>query len=126
MELAKKDGETNVEERYAYPNLYAQGTSKHARGVQLRPRRSHQHIFEGLYLASMGGILASMTFPICATASTLTYVIGRVISSQGYATGEPANRYSSPLAYGMWYGMLMNTFMGMASVVWMVVKKTKE
>jgi hypothetical protein len=29
--LAKADGEPDVDERYGLPNLYAQGTSKHAK-----------------------------------------------------------------------------------------------
>ena len=45
IEQAKKDGEENVEERYALPNLYAQGTSKNVKEFNC-VQRSHQHMFE--------------------------------------------------------------------------------
>jgi hypothetical protein len=116
MELAKKDGEKDVEERYGLPNLYAQGTSKNVRAFNCI-QRSHQHIFETYTLVAMGGVIGSYTFPIVSAMSTMMYAVGRYALSKGYAEsdGDAAKRYSSPFALCMWYGLLMNCMVGFAS-----------
>ena len=74
-ELARKDGEKDVDERYLLPNLYAQGTSKHARAFNC-VQRSHQHIFETYTQAVLGGLAGMISFPICTAISSLMYAIG--------------------------------------------------
>ncbi len=115
-ELAKKDGEENVEERYLLPNLYAQGTSKHAKAFNCI-QRSHQQIFETFTTVTLSGIMASISFPICTAVSTLMYAVGRYQLSKGYAEaeGDASKRYKYPLAKYMWYGFLGNVLLGMGS-----------
>lgn len=66
----------DVDERFQYPNLYAQGTSKHVRAFNC-VQRSHQQIYETFTTAVVSGLAASITFPLCAAASTLTYAVGK-------------------------------------------------
>lgn len=119
--LAKKDGEPNVDERYLLPNLYAQGTSKHVRAFNCI-QRSHQQIFETFTTVVLSGIMGSITFPICTALSTFTYAIGRYQLSKGYAEAaeesggaDASKRYKYPLAKFMWYGFLCNVMLGMGS-----------
>jgi len=123
QELAKKDGETDVEERYALPNLYAQGTSKHARAFNC-VQRSHQHIFETLNQVILTGLIGAVNFPISTAVSTLVYAIGRYSLSNAYADaeGDPSKRYSHPLARYMWFGFLGNTLIAVLSCVKMISK----
>lgn len=120
-ELAKKDGEKNVDERYLLPNLYAQGTSKHAKAFNCI-QRSHQHIFETFTTAVLSGMIGSISFPICTSISTLLYAVGRYQLSKGYAAcagveegGDASKRYKYPMAKFMWYGFLGNVLLGMGS-----------
>ena len=123
MELAKKDGEKDVEERYNLPNLYAQGTSKHARAFNCI-QRSHQHIFETYTAASIMGCTAALSFPLAAAVSTAIYTLGRIKLTQGYYDcaakhgGDASQRYNgSKLSVLMWYGFLGNLFLGTASCI---------
>eukprot|EP00545_Synedropsis_sp_CCMP1620_P010237 CAMPEP_0119003526 /NCGR_PEP_ID=MMETSP1176-20130426/614_1 /TAXON_ID=265551 /ORGANISM="Synedropsis recta cf, Strain CCMP1620" /LENGTH=189 /DNA_ID=CAMNT_0006955137 /DNA_START=116 /DNA_END=685 /DNA_ORIENTATION=+ len=118
MELAKKDGEKEVDERYGLPNLYAQGTSKHALAFNC-VQRSHQHIFENYSSVCVMGCMASLSFPIMAAISTFTYAVGRITMSKAYAAadGDASKRYSSKFAIFMWYGFLMNMCLGAASCI---------
>jgi len=123
-ELAKKDGEKDVDERYLLPNLYAQGTSKHARAFNC-VQRSHQHIFETFTTVVVSGLAGAVTFPICTAASTLMYTVGRYYLSKGYAEseGDSTKRYKYPLAKYMWYGFLGNMFFGLASCGFIIAGK---
>ena len=121
--LAKKDGEPNVDERYLLPNLYAQGTSKHVRAFNCI-QRSHQQIFETFTTVVLSGIMGCISFPICTALSTFTYAIGRYQLSKGYAEAaeessgggpDASKRYKYPLAKFMWYGFLCNVMLGMGS-----------
>ena len=118
MELAKKDGEANAEERYSYPNLYVDGNTKHARAFNA-VQRSHQHILETFPSAILGGCLGATQFPLCAACATLTYAIGRIVFSTSYANseGDATKRYSSPLAKYQWLGLLGNFILGFAAAV---------
>jgi hypothetical protein len=74
-ELARKDGEKDVDERYLLPNLYAQGTSKHAKAFNC-VQRSHQHIFETYTQTVLGGLAGMIAFPVCTAFSSMLYAIG--------------------------------------------------
>ena len=126
MELAEKDGEKDVKERYGLPNLYAQGTSKHARAFNA-VQRSHQHIFETTPLAILSGIMGAWTFPITSACATLMYATGRYVFSVNYASseGNATKRYSSPVARYMWYGLLVNTTAAFASCIMVLIGKKK-
>jgi hypothetical protein len=116
IEAANKDGEKEVQERYALPNLYAQGTSKHATAFNC-VQRAHQHIFESFTQVVLTGMVAATTFPIAAGASSLLYFVGRYNFSAGYAAseGDASKRYSSPLAVYTWYGLIINWMLAMGS-----------
>jgi MAPEG family len=107
MDLAKKDGEKEVDERYDLPNLYAQGTSKHARAFNC-VQRSHQHIFETFTQTIASAMIGWHIYPISSAIFMLMYSIGRITLSQGYAAteGEASKRYSSKFAIFTWYGVM--------------------
>uniref|UniRef100_A0A6U2YMJ0 Glutathione transferase n=1 Tax=Entomoneis paludosa TaxID=265537 RepID=A0A6U2YMJ0_9STRA len=119
MELAKKDGEKEVEERYGLPNLYAQGTSKHAKAFNA-VQRAHQHIFETFTTVSIFGLAGALELPICTAISTMIYAYGRRIFSNNYSQseGDVGQRYSkNPHARLFWVGMLGNMVLGVISCV---------
>ena len=117
-ELAVKDGEKDVPERYAYPNLYAQGTSKHAKAFNC-VQRSHQHIFETFPQLCLLSMVGAVHYPIAAALGALTYSVGRIVLSTSYAgaEGDAAKRYESALAPLMWYGFIFSVVVAMASSV---------
>ena len=106
-EQAKKDGEKDVDERYGLPNLYAQGTSKNARGFNC-VQRSHQQIFETYPQMCLLSMVGAVHYPITTAVTLTTYCTGRYFLSQGYASaeGDANKRYSHPLASFTWYGYI--------------------
>jgi len=124
MELAKKDGEKEVEERYDLPNLYAQGTSKHVLSFNC-VQRSHQHIFETFTGAVLTGMVGAVQYPLTTAVATCIYAVGRISLSNGYAAseGKPSLRYSSSLAILNWYGLMGNIFLSFLSVASMIAGK---
>lgn len=124
IELAKKDGEKDVEERYGLPNLYAQGTSKHARTFNCI-QRSHQHIFETFPYLCIISLVGAVHYPISAGLSCLAYSVGRVALSNGYANsdGDPMGRYASKLAPLMWRGLIASVFISAVSSISFIAGK---
>lgn len=122
--LAKEDGEEQVEERYSLPNLYVQGTSKHAMAFNCI-QRSHQHIFETLNQMVVFSFVGWIHYPISSSIITSIYMIGRVHLSNGYAQsdGDPSKRYSSKLARGTWWGLIAGTFLAGISSIKMLTSK---
>jgi uncharacterized membrane protein len=122
MELAKKDGEKEVEERYDLPNLYAQGTSKHARAFNC-VQRSHQHIFETFPQTIASAMIGWNIYPISSAIFMAMYSLGRITLSQGYAAteGEASKRYSSKFAFLTWYGVLCLHALAMAAAAKMML-----
>jgi hypothetical protein len=121
IELAKKDDEKDVEERYGYPNLYAQGTSKHAKAFNC-VQRSHQHIFEAYSQVCVAALVSAVNFPLTAAACTAMYAVGRYKMTQGYANadGDPSKRFASPLAKYSWTAVLSLYMLGMLSSAKMI------
>lgn len=118
IEAAKADGEKDVDERYGLPNLYAQGTSKHARTFNA-VQRSHQQIFETFGTVMLSAMVGAFAFPISTALSTLTYAVGRIAFSNAYANseGDASKRYSSKFSKYMWYGLMTNIFLGASSCI---------
>merc|ERR1712150_264365 len=117
IEQAKNDGEEDVEERYALPNLYAQGTSANTKAYNAM-QRAHQHIFENFTTASIFAMAGALEFPISTALSTVGYAVGRIIFSSNYSKceGDISQRYSkNQLAKFMWHGLLTNMFLGVFS-----------
>lgn len=117
-DLAKADGEDNVDERYLLPNLYAQGTSKHVLAFNCI-QRSHQHIFETMTQTVISSMIGWMNYPLSSGIITGLYVVGRISLSKGYgeADGDPMKRYSGKFAFFTWYGVISSIFLaGLSSV----------
>jgi len=101
--LAEKDGEKNVPERYELPNLYAQGTSKHALAFNC-VQRSHQQILETLpgYFCTV--LFTGLEFPITAFVFASLWLYSRIVWVRGYSAsnGDPSKRYSHPFSGFFW------------------------
>lgn len=125
MDLAKQDGETEVEERYDLPNLYAQGTSKHVRAFNCA-QRSHQHIFETWTQCCLASCVGMLQFPITSAFLTTLYAVGRYTLSTDYykAEGDAGKRYARKLvSMNTWYGLIGLYVLGMISSVKMIAGK---
>jgi len=122
--LAKKDGEKDIEERYAYPNLYAQGTSKHVLAFNC-VQRSHQQIFEAINTVILTSLVAAIHYPLTSAFWTFIHFCGRVSLSHGYANanGDASKRYSCPLAKYNWYGILGNVLLSLVACANMILDK---
>lgn len=107
VKLAEKDGEKNVSERYEYPNLYAQGTSKHVKAFNC-VQRSHQQILETFtgYVCTV--LFTGLEFPVTAFVFASLWLYSRILWVRGYAesNGEPMKRYSHPFSGFFWNAML--------------------
>ena len=112
MELASKDGEAHVKERYGLPNLYVEGVSKHARAFNC-VQRSHQQTLESFPQFLFFSISASLCFPLTSTITCALWWYARVVWTNGYAKseGDPAQRYSHPFSRFIWTGLLVQ-FLG--------------
>ncbi|CAB9517738.1 expressed unknown protein [Seminavis robusta] len=105
MELARKDGETEVEERYGLPNLYAQGTSKHARTFNM-VQRSHQGIMESFPGYILMSLISATNFPILTAINCALWWYSRIVWTRGYSAGShPRDRYSHPQSRLFWMNM---------------------
>lgn len=121
MDLAKEAGEKDVDERYDLPNLYAQGTSIHARAFNA-VQRSHQHIFENFSTMILTGCIGAISYPISSALSCTMYAIGRVVISKCYehSEGDAKKRYSNKLGMSMWFGLLFSMFLAPYSCIKML------
>jgi hypothetical protein len=124
MDQAKLDGEENVEERYAFPNLYVQGISKNAQAFNAT-QRSHQHIFETLPSVMLTSIVNAFQYPALTAVFTAVYAAGRVVFTTDYgkSEGKAEKRYEKPIARYMWYGIIGNYLLSLASCANMMTGK---
>jgi len=122
--LAEKDGEKDVNERFGYPNLYAQGTSKHVRAFNC-VQRSHQQIFENFPQICLLSMVGAVHYPVATAVTLATYAVGRIANSMSYAhaEGDADKRYSHPLSMGIWYGYISTIVVSVVSSVSMIVGK---
>ena len=109
MEKARKDGEKEVDTRYALPHLYVEGNTKHSRAFNA-VQRSHQQAFETLPQLLFFVLVASAAFPLSAAAHMVLWLYGRIVWTHGYATsgGEAGKRYDHPLAF-----LIFASFLGL-------------
>ena len=124
MKLAKEAGEKDVEERYALPNIYAQGTSPYAIAFNCI-QRSHQHVFETFPQMCIMSMIGAVHYPLTGALTLATYAIGRIAVSNCYANanGDASKRYASPFSIFMWYGYVATCFVSMASSISFVLGK---
>ena len=116
MELARKDGEKDVDFRYSLPNLYVDGNTKHARAFNC-VQRSHQQAFETLPQLLFFTATAAIAYPLAAAANVALWLVGRVTWTAGYSSsgGDPAKRYDHPLAFLIFASYMAQFFVAMAS-----------
>ena len=117
MAKAIKDGEKDAEERFGLPNLYVTGGGKHAKAFNCA-QRSHQQIFETLPQFYVFTILGALEFPLTVGITTLLWAYARMKWAEGYAKseGNPSKRYSHPLAYFIWIGLVFNMFTALYAI----------
>jgi hypothetical protein len=116
--LAKKDGEKDVEERYALPNLYAQGTSKHVRAFNC-VQRSHQQILETFPGYLLTSLVAAVGFPLFSALLCALWLKSRMDWVAGYveSEGDVAKRYGRAFSGFFWNSMLALFFMSVMTSV---------
>lgn len=103
---AEKDGEKELE-MYSPPFLYATGSSKHA--VKLNQvQRAHQHVLESMTGVYVSALFNALVFPITTFIVTALWAYGRVVWSKNYAASGAEGRYSNPLSFWIWRGLLIN------------------
>lgn len=121
-ELASKDGEKDVELRYSLPNLYVDGTSKNARAFNC-VQRSHQQILESLTMYVFTACAAGIQFPLVTTIICALSLVSRREWAKGYAQseGDAIKRYSLPFSKFFWNGLLMLSFLSLASAGHMIL-----
>eukprot|EP00294_Goniomonas_avonlea_P014455 CAMPEP_0114563908 /NCGR_PEP_ID=MMETSP0114-20121206/13396_1 /TAXON_ID=31324 /ORGANISM="Goniomonas sp, Strain m" /LENGTH=175 /DNA_ID=CAMNT_0001749857 /DNA_START=9 /DNA_END=533 /DNA_ORIENTATION=- len=101
IEKAKKDGDADAEARYAYPKMFAEGFSDTARQFNCI-QRGHQHALETYPSFIVLSLVGGLRFPVVTMLGGLVWMIARVKWAQGYATGNPSERYSSPWGKHIW------------------------
>lgn len=88
------------------PKLYAEGFSARAKKFNC-VQRGHQQALETypqfLALSFIGGL----RFPLTCAAGGALWCYARLKWSEGYATGNPSDRYSHFLSVGIWVGLLI-------------------
>lgn len=121
-ELAKKDGEKDVEERYSFPNLYAQGTTKHVKAFNC-VQRSHQHVMETFPGYLLLSCISAASFPVSTAIMNGLWFYSRLIWAAGYCNpeGDPGQRYSKPFSSFHWTAFLTLVFLSIYSSINMLV-----
>jgi len=103
---ALKDGDKDAEARYSYPKLYAEGFDVHAKNFNC-VQRGHQQALETYTAFVALSLVGGVKFPLTVTLAGLIWNIARYKWAEGYATGEPGNRYSNWISKGIWSGLMM-------------------
>jgi len=124
MEAAKKKGDKDAESRYSLPKLYAEGFSQEAKEFNCH-QRAHQQALETYANFVVCSIIGGVRQPLLTSLSGILYITARVKWAQGYATGDPMNRYTGSGGWGkhVWTSLLMtfvcaaSTGLGVAGVV---------
>ncbi|KAK0237793.1 hypothetical protein EDD85DRAFT_557246 [Armillaria nabsnona] len=78
-----------------YPQLYAEKAqeeaSKEAKIFNCA-QRAHQNTLENIPVIYTSTLLTAVYYPTIAAAALGTWVLGRILYTRGYITGDPANR----------------------------------
>ena len=102
---ALKDGEDNAEARYSLPNLYVEGCTENAKRFNCI-QRGHQHALESYTQYVALSVIGGLRFPIFTAANGLLWIYARRKWAEGYATGDPANRYANWAGKGIWFSLV--------------------
>ena len=98
-ELAKKDNEKEIEERFSLPNLYVEGNTKWAKAFNC-VQRSHQQQLETLTQFFACILVSALVFPLTATLLLFISLVSRYVWAKSYSAsdGDPSKRYDHPLS----------------------------
>ena len=117
IEKAKKDGDKDAEARYSYPKIYAEGFSAEAKLFNC-VQRGHQHALETYPSFLALSLLGGLSQPVVSFCATMLWCEARKKWAEGYATGEPGNRYSSSkLGFHVWTSLLLQMFCSVATAI---------
>lgn len=122
MEKAIKDGEKDCEARYSLPNIYVDGNTENSRRFNC-VQRGHQQALETFPQFLLLSLFGGLRFPLCTAITGLLWAYSRKKWAEGYATGDPSNRYSHAAGFGVWYTLLvlliatMGTGLGVMGIV---------
>ncbi|KDQ08884.1 hypothetical protein BOTBODRAFT_37580 [Botryobasidium botryosum FD-172 SS1] len=78
-----------------YPEAYADRTVAAASADAMRfncAQRAHQNTLESVPQVIFTTLLAGLKYPIFSASMGALWVFGRILYTQGYATGDPAKR----------------------------------
>ena len=103
---AIKDGDKDAEARYSYPKLYAEGFDEHSKHFNC-VQRGHQQALETYTQFVALSLIGGVKFPATVTLAGILWNIARLKWAEGYATGEPSNRYNSWISRGIWSSLLL-------------------
>lgn len=98
----------------AYPKMYEDTEQSVFNCYQ----RAHQNTLESFpaFLALL--VLAGLAYPITASAFGLLWVVGRVVYSIGYYTGDPNKRHSGAFHnFGLWGLLITSITFGVKTVL---------
>eukprot|EP01035_Chromulina_nebulosa_P018630 gene18630-24365_t len=119
-ELAKEKGDVDAEERYSYPKMYAEGFTEEAKQFNC-VQRGHQQILETYSQFLVLSLVGGLGYPVTSTLGGLLWVYARLKWAEGYATGDPKNRYGHWASRWIWYGLATVLFTSSAVAVDLVI-----
>ncbi|TRM65915.1 hypothetical protein BD626DRAFT_486216 [Schizophyllum amplum] len=79
----------------AYPRLYAEKAEEEASFLARKfncTQRAHQNTLEQLPAIYTATVLSALKYPVFAASALGLWVIGRILYTSGYMTGEPQKR----------------------------------
>jgi len=101
IESAKKSDDEEAESRYSLPKMQAEGFSVEAKRFNCA-QRGHQQALEtyGSFVAM--SIIGGLAVPLVTAGSGLLWSIARKKWAEGYATGDPQQRYATKWGFHVW------------------------
>jgi len=105
-ERAAQQGDKDAEQRFGYPNVYAEGFSEQAKLFNC-VQRCHQHALETFTPYIVGSIIGGTQFPVTCCIGGLLWCVGRLVYSRSYSSGDPTRRHEYLISYGIYVGVMM-------------------
>lgn len=117
---AAKDGDENAEARFSYPKLYAEGFSdaaKHFNCIQ----RAHQQTLETYTSFCVMSLLGGLRHPLLVSAGGALWCYARIEWARGYATGDPAKRYTnSAFGFHIWTALFLVASAALSTAIFLL------
>ena len=112
--LSFKVGKARKDYGVELPTMYAAG--KDAKSVKFNcVQRGHQQALETFPMFLAASLVGGVRYPVSVAAFGLLWMKARFAWAEGYATGDPKNRYANAWGYFIWTG-LMGTFTACGAV----------